>query len=119
MRLEDEFSEDNLFMDVEGHIKPGDDFVHVLDEQVGKADVLLAVIGLLFTTNMTLMLHPGELGQVFDKIDSGNGQARIENIQESGIIVSIIISSVALMMKATRIFAQIERESKKNKEKKP
>jgi formylglycine-generating enzyme required for sulfatase activity len=44
-RLEDEFTADNLFMDVEGHIKPGDDFVHVLNDQVAGADVLLAVIG--------------------------------------------------------------------------
>ena len=45
MRLEDEFSADALFMDVEGHIKPGDDFVDVLNAQVAAADVLLVVIG--------------------------------------------------------------------------
>jgi formylglycine-generating enzyme required for sulfatase activity len=44
-RLEDEFTADDLFMDVEGHIKPGDDFVKVLNSQVTGADVLLAVIG--------------------------------------------------------------------------
>src|SRR5690349_7728382 len=44
-RLEDEFSADNLFMDVEGHIRAGDDFVEVLGEQVALADVLLVVIG--------------------------------------------------------------------------
>lgn len=44
-RLEDEFGPENLFMDVEGHIKPGDDFVQVLDAQVGHADIVLAVIG--------------------------------------------------------------------------
>jgi hypothetical protein len=32
-------------MDVEGHIKPGDDFVAVLNAQVAACDVLLAVIG--------------------------------------------------------------------------
>jgi formylglycine-generating enzyme required for sulfatase activity len=32
-------------MDVEGHIKPGDDFAEVLSKQVGECDVLLAVIG--------------------------------------------------------------------------
>jgi hypothetical protein len=32
-------------MDVEGHIKPGDDFVTVLNAQVVATDVLLAVIG--------------------------------------------------------------------------
>src|SRR5262245_2225251 len=41
-RLEVEFTSANLFMDVEGHIKPGDDFVLVLNEQVAAADVLLA-----------------------------------------------------------------------------
>jgi hypothetical protein len=45
LRLKDEFAADDLFMDVEGHIKPGDDFVEVLNEQVAKSDVLLAVIG--------------------------------------------------------------------------
>ena len=45
LRLEDEFGADNLFMDVEGHIKPGDDFVHVLDAQVAASDIVLAVIG--------------------------------------------------------------------------
>ncbi len=44
-RLEDEFSAEDLFMDVEGHIKPGDDFVEVLHAQVAASDVLLAVIG--------------------------------------------------------------------------
>ena len=44
-RLEDEFPAGDLFMDVEGHIKPGDDFVEVLRSQVAACDVLLAVIG--------------------------------------------------------------------------
>ena len=44
-RLEDEFKVDNLFMDVEGHIRPGDDFVEVLSAQVAASDILLAVIG--------------------------------------------------------------------------
>jgi nucleoid-associated protein YgaU len=44
-RLEDEFTADDLFMDVEGHIKPGDDFVAVLNAQVEATDVVLAVIG--------------------------------------------------------------------------
>src|SRR5215510_16400095 len=44
-RLEDEFSSGDLFMDVEGHIKPGDDFVEVLNAQVAASDVLLVVIG--------------------------------------------------------------------------
>jgi hypothetical protein len=44
-RLEDEFAAGGLFMDVEGHIKPGDDFAQVLNAQVAASDVLLVVIG--------------------------------------------------------------------------
>lgn len=44
-KLETEFGRDSLFMDVEGYIKAGDDFVHVLESQVDQSDVLLAVIG--------------------------------------------------------------------------
>lgn len=51
-RLEQEFGADNLFMDVEGHIKPGDDFVHVLDSQVAASDIILAVIGPRWTEIM-------------------------------------------------------------------
>ena len=44
-RLEQEFGGANLFMDVEGQIKPGDDFVKVINDQVAQCDVLLAIIG--------------------------------------------------------------------------
>jgi hypothetical protein len=44
-RLEEEFASADLFMDVEGSIKPGDDFVEVLSTQVDACDVMLAVIG--------------------------------------------------------------------------
>lgn len=44
-KLETEFGRDALFMDVEGYIKAGDDFVHVLESQVDQSDVLLVVIG--------------------------------------------------------------------------
>jgi hypothetical protein len=44
-RLEKVFRSRDLFMDVEGHIKPGDDFVKHLNAQVAACDVLLAVIG--------------------------------------------------------------------------
>ena len=43
-RLQETFAPDQLFMDVDS-IKPGLDFVKVLDEQVAQCDVLLAVIG--------------------------------------------------------------------------
>jgi hypothetical protein len=42
--LQEAFQPDQLFMDVDS-IAPGLDFVHVLEEQVAKCDVLLAVIG--------------------------------------------------------------------------
>ena len=44
-RLEDEFGSADLFMDIEGSIKPGDDFVAVLSTQVDACEVMLAVIG--------------------------------------------------------------------------
>jgi hypothetical protein len=45
LRLEQEFTTGDLFMDVEGHIKPGDNFVEVLNSQVAASDVVLAIIG--------------------------------------------------------------------------
>jgi hypothetical protein len=44
-RLEQAFGRDRIFMDVEGHIRAGDDYVDVLRAQVAACDVLLAVIG--------------------------------------------------------------------------
>ena len=44
-RLESEFTRQRIFMDVEGEIRPGDDFVEVLSNQVRKSDVVLVVIG--------------------------------------------------------------------------
>jgi hypothetical protein len=43
-RLEQTFSREQVFIDIEG-IEPGIDFVRALDEQVAQCDVLLAVIG--------------------------------------------------------------------------
>jgi hypothetical protein len=43
--LAEQFPAADLFMDIEGHIKPGDDFVQVIDSQVAATDVLLVVIG--------------------------------------------------------------------------
>jgi hypothetical protein len=45
LRLEEDFSPDDLFMDIEGHIRPGHDFVEVLTRQVAAADVLPVLIG--------------------------------------------------------------------------
>ena len=45
LQLEQEFGADDLFMDVEGYIKPGDDFVEVLNAKVAACDIVLVVIG--------------------------------------------------------------------------
>ena len=39
------FPRERLFMDVEGYIKPGDDFVEVLEEQVSACEIMVVVIG--------------------------------------------------------------------------
>jgi WD40 domain-containing protein/TIR domain-containing protein len=44
-RLEQSFPAESLFMDVEGGIKAGQDFVRVLEQQVGACDAMLVVIG--------------------------------------------------------------------------
>jgi hypothetical protein len=44
-RLEQAFSAKQLFMDVEGGIPAGADFVEVLEAQVARCEVLLALIG--------------------------------------------------------------------------
>ena len=44
-RLEQTFRAESLFMGVEGGIKPGQDFVEVLEEQVSACDVMLVLIG--------------------------------------------------------------------------
>jgi clan AA aspartic protease (TIGR02281 family) len=44
-RIEEVFPPTDVFMDVEGSIKPGDDFVEVLNTQVGACDVMLVIIG--------------------------------------------------------------------------
>jgi hypothetical protein len=44
-RLEQSFPAENLFMDVEGGIGPGQDFVRVIEEQVSACDAMLVLIG--------------------------------------------------------------------------
>ena len=44
-RLEQTFRAESLFMGVEGGIKPGQDFVEALEEQVSACDVMLVLIG--------------------------------------------------------------------------
>jgi formylglycine-generating enzyme required for sulfatase activity len=43
--LAQSFPRERLFMDVEGYIKPGDDFVEVLETQVSACEVMVVVIG--------------------------------------------------------------------------
>lgn len=45
LTLERELSIDSVFMDIEGQIGPGDDFVSKIEEQVRRCSVLLAIIG--------------------------------------------------------------------------
>jgi hypothetical protein len=45
LRLEAAFPPGDLFMDVQGNIKPGDDLFEILNEQVANSDVVLVVIG--------------------------------------------------------------------------
>jgi hypothetical protein len=44
-RLQIEFGQQALFMDVEGGFRAGEDFVAALDRRVAECDTLLAVIG--------------------------------------------------------------------------
>ena len=51
--LEKEFGAGQLFMDVEGHIRPGDDFVEVIRAQVTQCQVMLTIIGPRWTELMS------------------------------------------------------------------
>jgi hypothetical protein len=75
MRLEDEFEASRLFMNVEGHIKGGDDFVDVLSAQVASCDVFLAVIGPRWEE--TLAARAGDPDDfVFIEIKAALGQGK-------------------------------------------
>jgi TIR domain len=58
-RLEHAFSAEQLFMDVEGGIPAGHDFVQVLETQVAQCDVLLALIGQDWLRRRTTPGHAG------------------------------------------------------------
>jgi exopolyphosphatase / guanosine-5'-triphosphate,3'-diphosphate pyrophosphatase len=64
-RLEQSFPAESLFMDVEGGIKAGQDFVRVLEEQVRACDAMLVLIGPNWLT-----------------VRDGNGQQRLENSED-------------------------------------
>jgi len=44
-QLELEFGNDAVFMDVEGFLKPGDNFLRTINDQIGACDIVLVVIG--------------------------------------------------------------------------
>jgi hypothetical protein len=69
-RLEQSFSSENLFMDVEGGIKAGQDFVRVLEHEVGACDVMLVLIG---PDWLTLTDQAGRL-----RLDSPDDFVRVE-----------------------------------------
>ena len=67
-RLEQVFSREQLFIDIDG-IEPGVDFVRVLEEQVAQCDVLLAVIGKSWTdardeTNARRLDNPADFVRI-------------------------------------------------------
>jgi len=44
-QLEREFAPERIFMDVEGGIPPGRDFVKIINRQVAECDVMLVIVG--------------------------------------------------------------------------
>lgn len=58
-RLEQDFSEDQLFFDVD-NIPPGEDFVAYLHDQVEACDVLLALVGPNWRNELDAQDHRGE-----------------------------------------------------------
>ena len=68
-RLSHEFPDDRIFMDVE-EIAPGQDFVKVLEDQVGACDVFLALIGPEW---LAMQSEAGER-----RLDDGGDFVRIE-----------------------------------------
>ena len=80
LRLETEFSSGDVFMDVEGQIKPGDDFVEVINAQVAAADVVLVVIGPRWTKLLAARTKAGvgEAGidYVVAEIEAALGQKK-------------------------------------------
>jgi hypothetical protein len=56
--LAEQFRAADFFMDIVGLIKPGDDFVQVINDQVAAAAVLLVVIGPHWTELLAARLPP-------------------------------------------------------------
>ena len=44
-QLEQKFTGERIFMDVEGDIRPGKDFVRIINQQVAECDVMLVMVG--------------------------------------------------------------------------
>ncbi len=63
-RLEREFGKEHVFMDVDTSIKPGDDFVKLIDQWVNSCDVLIALMGKRWLT-----AHKGRKRRIDDPLD--------------------------------------------------
>ena len=71
-RLEQAFPPERLFMDVD-NIAPGLDFVQVLNEQVARCDVLIAVIGKNW---LERPMNPGSAGWTIRRTSSASKSSR-------------------------------------------
>ena len=79
-RLEREFGEDHVFMDVDSSIKPGDDFVKLIEERLNACDVLIALIGKSWLT-----VRKGQRRRLDDPLDYL--RLEIETALKSGVRV--------------------------------
>lgn len=95
-RLARTFKKSQLFMDVD-HIAPGQDFVRVLEDQVGRCDVLLAIIGRAWLESRN------ERGE--RRLDDANDFVRleIETALRRGITVIPILVDGAPMPRAAEL----------------
>lgn len=103
-RLEQEFSAKSVFMDVEGHIKPGDDFIDVIREQVKACNILLAVIGPRW---MELLEQRKEASDDFVVLE-------IQTALESGKRVIPVLVQGAEMPRADALPSAIRNLTRKN-----
>lgn len=103
-RLEQEFSAETVFMDVEGHIKPGDDFIEVIREQVRTCDILLVVIGPRW---MELLQKRKEAGDDFVVVE-------IQTALENGKRLIPVLVLGADMPQAENLPARIRDLARKN-----
>jgi hypothetical protein len=90
-RLLGAFAPDQLFMDVEGGIAAGADFVDELRDQIAKCDVLLVVIGRQWLTLLDDLGHP--------RIEAPDDFVRIEiqaAIEQEKYIIPVLIGGAGM-----------------------